>query len=167
MSLEAGKSETEQAGRVRSLIARGFGHFEDVVYVGLGLLLAYSAAALLVTGAHALWVSVLGGAPVSAIIDLLDRTLLILMIVELLYTVQVSFRAHSLVPEPFLVVGLIAATRRILVVTAQFSRLVEKQDAGEFRNSMLEIGLLTLMVLVLVISLRLLRGTAANAAPRS
>ena len=38
MSLEAGKSETEQAGRVRSLIARGFGHFEDVVYVGLGLL---------------------------------------------------------------------------------------------------------------------------------
>ena len=70
-------------------------------------------------------------------------------------------------PEPFLVVGLIAATRRILVVTAQFSRLVEKQDAGEFRNSMLEIGLLTLMVLVLVISLRLLRGTAANAAPRS
>ena len=55
MSLEAGKSETEQAGRVRSLIARGFGHFEDVVYVGLGLLLAYSAAALLVTGARTRW----------------------------------------------------------------------------------------------------------------
>ena len=162
MSVEAGKSDSAQASRVRSFIARGFGHFEDGVYVGLGLLLAYSAAALLLTGAKALWLSVLGGAPVSAIIDLLDRTLLILMIVELLYTVQVSFRAHALVPEPFLVVGLIAATRRILVVTAQFSRLVEKQDAGEFRNSMMEIGLLTLMVLVLVASLRLLRGTGRS-----
>jgi uncharacterized membrane protein (DUF373 family) len=51
-------------------------------------------------------------------VDLLDRMLLILMIVELLYTVQVSFREHTLVPEPFLIVGLIAVTRRILVVTA-------------------------------------------------
>ena len=159
MTDEAGKSDTEQASRVRAFIARGFGHFEDAVYVGLGVLLAYSAAALLFTGAKALWLSVLAGAPVGAIIDLLDRTLLILMIVELLYTVQVSFRAHALVPEPFLVVGLIAATRRILVVTAQFSRLVEKQDAGEFRSSMIEIAVLTLMVLALVASLRLLRGT--------
>ncbi len=160
MTLDAGKSDTEKASRVRALIARGFGHFEDAVYVGLGVLLAYSAAALLFTGARALWVSVLGGAPVSAIIDLLDRTLLILMIVELLYTVQVSFRAHALVPEPFLVVGLIAATRRILVVTAQFSRLVEKQDPVEFRNAMIEIGVLTFMVLTLVASLRLLRAPA-------
>ncbi len=159
MTRDAGKSETDRAGHVRSVISRGFGHFEDAVYVGLGLLLAYSAAALLFTGAKALWLSVLAGAPVGAIIDLLDRTLLILMTVELLYTVQISFRAHALVPEPFLVVGLIAATRRILVVTAEFSRLVDKPDPGEFRNSMIEIAVLTAMVLALVASLRLLRGT--------
>jgi len=33
------------------------------------------------------------------------------MIVEILYTVQVSFREHALVPEPFLIVGLIVAVR--------------------------------------------------------
>ena len=158
----SGKSDTAGARQVRDTISRWFGHFEDAVYVGLGLLLAYSAGALLLGGGKALWQSALAGAPPSAIIELLDRALLILMIVELLYTVQVSFRAHALLPEPFLVVGLIAATRRILVVTAQFSRLVEKQDAGEFRNSMMEIGLLTLMVLVLVASLRLLRGTGRS-----
>jgi len=94
--------------------------------------------------------------------DLLDRGLLVLMIVELLYTVQVSFRAHSLVPEPFLVVGLIAATRRILVVTAQFSRLAETSNEAQFHNAMIEVGLLTVMVLALVGSLRLLRAAPAR-----
>ncbi len=89
-------------------------------------------------------------------VALLDRTLLALMLVELLYTVQVSFRAHTLQPEPFLIVGLIAATRRILVVTAEFS-LQAKNDSAKMREGMLEIGLLTLMVLALVGSLLMLK----------
>ena len=78
------------------------------------------------------------------------------MIVELLYTVQVSFREHALVPEPFLIVGLVAATRRILVLTAEFPEL---QDKGEqaVRIAMIELGVLTLMILALVASLRMLR----------
>jgi uncharacterized membrane protein (DUF373 family) len=47
--------------------------------------------------------------------------LLVMMIVELLYTVQLAFREHALVPEPFLMVGLVAATRRVLVLTAEFT----------------------------------------------
>ena len=157
---ESGKSESGRAARVRATIARGFGHFEDVVYVGLGLLLAYACTALLVTSAIALWESVRTGAPIGGIVALLDRGLLILMIVELLYTVQVSFTSHSLLPEPFLVVGLIAATRRILVVTAEFSRAAAgKPDPEAFRDAMVEVGLLTAMVLALVISLRLLRAS--------
>ena len=39
----------------------------------------------------------------TPIIALLDRVLLVVMLVELLYTVQVSFREHALVPEPFLI----------------------------------------------------------------
>ena len=82
--------------------------------------------------------------------------LLILMIVELLYTVQVSFREHVLTADPFLIVALIAATRRILVLTAEFS---EMRSLGEtaFRNAMIEMGVLTVMMLVLVVSLFLLR----------
>jgi phosphate-starvation-inducible protein E len=59
------------------------------------------------------------------VVALLDRILLILMIVEILYTVQVSVREHSLVPEPFLLVGLIATVRRLLVLTAEVSTLGE------------------------------------------
>jgi Phosphate-starvation-inducible E family len=93
---------------------------------------------------------------------LLDRILLILMIVEILYTVQVSFREHTLAPEPFLIIGLIAATRRILVVTAEFAELAKTGGTGVL-HAMLELGLLTLMVLVLVLALVLLRRRSTQA----
>jgi uncharacterized membrane protein (DUF373 family) len=107
-----------------------------------------------------LWRSLAAGAPQQAIIELLDRGLLTLMVVELLYTVQVSFRSHELKPEPFLVVGLIAAVRRILVVTAEFAHMVDREEAA-FRRAMLEVALLTAMVLALVVSLWLLRRRPA------
>jgi uncharacterized membrane protein (DUF373 family) len=154
--VEAKHSARSVESRWRVIVARGFGLFEDVVYVGLGILLAYSAAALLVKGGIALYASVLAGAPLEAIIHLLDRVLVVLMVVELLYTVQVSFRAHALVPEPFLLVGIIAATRRILVVTIEFSQLALTGGVA-FRNAMIEVALLIVMVLALVVSLRILR----------
>jgi hypothetical protein len=91
-----------------------------------------------------------------------DRILLILMIVEVMYTVQVSFREHSLVPEPFLIVGLVAATRRILVLTAEFAELTDK-GPEVFRNAMVELGLLTAMVLVLVTSILILKRRPVQA----
>jgi uncharacterized membrane protein (DUF373 family) len=146
---------------VRGAVARVFGLIEDVVYVGMGALLAFSAVALLASGALSLWTATMRGAPLEAVIGLLDRTLLVLMLVELLYTVRVSFRQHALLPEPFLIVGLIAATRRILVVTAEFS-LKDGTQAGRFREAMLEIALLTVMVVALVGSLLMLRKRDAT-----
>jgi uncharacterized membrane protein (DUF373 family) len=90
------------------------------------------------------------------IVFLLDRILLIIIFVEVLYTVQVSFRQHILQPEPFLVVGLIAVTRRILVLTAEMSKLAKDTPEG-FYNAMIELGLLTILIIALVVSLRILR----------
>ena len=142
---------------MRGLVARAFSLTEDAVYVGMGVLLAFSAVALLLSGGWSLWTATFGGAPLEAVIGLLDRTLLVLMLVELLYTVRVSFRQHALLPEPFLIVGLIAATRRILVVTAEFS-VKGEANPEKFKEGMLEIALLTFMVLALVGSLLMLRG---------
>ena len=125
--------------------------------MGLGILLGASALALLVAGAIRFGEGLFGGGDFPATtIDLLDRLLLILMIVELLYTVQVSFREHALIPEPFLIVGLIAATRRILVLTAEFGTDIKKGETI-FRDAMLELGLLTVLVVAMVVSLVLLR----------
>jgi uncharacterized membrane protein (DUF373 family) len=154
----------------RTILARVFTLIEDAIYIGIGVLLALSAAILLVNGAIALWRATTGGAPLPGVIDLLDRTLLVLMLVELLYTVQVSFREHALLPEPFLIVGLIAAMRRILVVTAEFSVADKTGAQGRFRDGMLEIALLTVLTLALVGSLLMLRRASESGklhAPRS
>lgn len=42
--------------------------------------------------------------------------LLVLILVEIVHTVVLSLRAHRLVAQPFIVVGLIAVIRRILLV---------------------------------------------------
>jgi phosphate starvation-inducible membrane PsiE len=147
----------------REWAARAFTFVEDAVYLGVGLLLAASALALLVTTAIAFVRSLLERALAAHVVSLLDQILLVFMIVEILYTVQVSFREHALVPEPFLIVGLIAGIRRVLVLTAEFGDLLEKGDTA-FRNGMLELGLLTLMILALVGALVLVRRRAPGAA---
>ena len=146
------------APELRERIAQAFTRVEDVVYVGLGLLLTAGALVLLIDAGVMLGRQFLAAMP-GPIIELLDRILLIVMIVELLYTVQVSLREHTLVPEPFLVVGMIAGIRRILVLTAEFSEMLE-QGGSAFRNAMLELCVLTAMVLALVAAVVLLRRRA-------
>jgi uncharacterized membrane protein (DUF373 family) len=150
----------------RGWLARSFGWIEDVVYVGLGALLAGSALALLGTSAMRFWGYLGAGTLPANIIDLLDGLLLILLIVEVLYTVQVSLRSHTLAPEPFLMVGLIAVVRRLLVLTAELPHLLEKGDPALFRQISIELALLAVLIASLVASLVLLRrhpiGTVAQ-----
>ena len=80
----------------RESITQGFIRVEDGVYVGLGTLLAAIALGLLVAAAVAFVQALLGDTLPDRAVELLDRLLLILMIVELLYTVQISFREHEI-----------------------------------------------------------------------
>ena len=52
--------------------------------------------------------------------------------------------------------GLIAAIRRVLILTAEFSKPAEISQAA-FHNVMFELGLLTVLILALVFSLFLLK----------
>jgi uncharacterized membrane protein (DUF373 family) len=144
------------AERTRSLVARGFTLVEDIVYVGLGGLLAISALVLLGHTGVAFLRDLTHATLPGAIVGVLDRLLLVLMIVELLYTVQVSFREHAVVPEPFLIVGLVAATRRVLVLTAEFAAAQPPTETA-FRIAMIELVVLTFMIVALVASLLMLR----------
>ena len=153
----------ERGGGGREWVARAFTRVEDIVYVGLGVLLAAGALALLATAGVA-FARTLGEADLaSRFVAILDQLLLVLMIIEILYTVQISFREHALMPEPFLVVGLIATIRRVLVITAELSNVAQR-DPEMFRHALLELGLLTLMVLALVGALGIVRRRAPGAA---
>jgi uncharacterized membrane protein (DUF373 family) len=139
----------------RNWVARGFTAIEDAVYVGLGVLLGASAIVLLATGGVQ-FVRALGSGSFSQeAVSLLDQILLILLVVELLYTVQVSFREHALVPEPFLLVGLIAAIRRVLVLTAEFGQM-QQHSEEEYRHFFIELSILTFLILAVTFSLMLI-----------
>jgi hypothetical protein len=60
-------------------------------------------------------------------------------------------------------VGLIAVTRRILVLTAELPKMTKESEAL-LHNALIELAMLTVLTLVLVISLRLLRPSDPNSA---
>jgi uncharacterized membrane protein (DUF373 family) len=134
---------------VRSRVVWLLSLVEDVAYIGLGVLLAVSALALLIVGGKTFVSALMTGNVGTQMIGLLDQILLVLLVVELLYTVQVSFREHGLVAEPFLIVALIAVIRRILVLTAEIPKLPQADEAV-FRRAITELSLLSVMIAVLV-----------------
>jgi uncharacterized membrane protein (DUF373 family) len=156
----------QQQESTRNWVAKAFTWIEDVVYVGLGVLLAGCALTLLISSALTFWHELLAGSLPANIVHLLDRLLLILLIIEVMYTVQVSFREHSLAPEPFLIVGLIAVIRRLLVLMAELPQLLENADPAILHQVSIELALLAFMIVALVTSLVLLRrrplGTVAE-----
>ncbi len=156
--------ELQDAHPVRRAVVRSLALIEDGVYVGLGILLSGSAVVLLVAGAIIFVQALMAGSLVGRMVELLDQILLVLLVIELLYTVQVSFREHGLVAEPFLVVALIAVVRRILVLTAEMPKLPQATESV-FRHAILELGLLSVLVLVLVGSLVLLQRSRRTAKP--
>ncbi len=92
-------------------------HAQDVVTVTVGVILIALAVVLLISGIVDFANESFGQVGVStAATDLVDRVLFVLILLEIVHTVVLSLRAHRLVAQPFIVVGLIAVIRRILLV---------------------------------------------------
>ncbi len=91
-------------------------HAQDLVSVIVGMVLIVLAGAELVSGVVGFFADMRKISIEPAGINLLDRVLLVLILVEIVHTVVLSLRAHHLVAQPFIIVGLVAVIRRILVV---------------------------------------------------
>jgi hypothetical protein len=130
------------------------------------VLLSITALVTILGAGQLLWQSIVPWTVATEILRVLDQLLLVLMLVEILHTVRITVRSHIvLAAEPFLVVGLIASIRRILVISLEMSTLTKGNSwapNGEniFHASMLELGLLVVLALVLVLSITLLRRYA-------
>jgi len=135
---------------------------ENAIYIAVGLLLTATAIVVLSEAAKGFVTSILEGTLAQQVLQILDHLLVVLMIVEILHTVGISIRQHELTCEPFLIVGLIATVRRILIITAEQSRLLLEGKSEMFRLVLLELGVLTFMVLIIVLSLYLLKRRAAK-----
>jgi uncharacterized membrane protein (DUF373 family) len=127
---------------------------EEAVYILIGVLLVFAAVGLLV-GAGIQFANEVRLDAHAATLSLLDTLLLVLMLAEILYTLIVTLVEHVLVLRPFLIIALIAAVRRILILTAAQASLVSG-TAEHFQRTIVELILHAGLILVLVISLVLL-----------
>jgi len=153
--------------RLGDFANRMFVNVELIAYILLGLMLAAAAMLGLGGAAISVWSVAQSHGTSDTLLIMIDRLLFVLMIVEILHTVRVSFKSGALVCEPFLVVGLIASIRRVLVITLESSQVSAPgkwtQDAQSlFSSSMLELTVLGGLILVMVISIVLLRRSAAQ-----
>ena len=153
--------------RISSLV---FLHTEHTIYAVLGLLLALTAVLALIDASALVIDAVhkLGGA--AQLLEVVDRLLFLLMLVEILHTVRVSMRSGKLTTEPFLIVGLIASIRRVLVITLQSSEIAHAKDWSPekealFRASMIELGVLAMLILIMVLSIFLLHRARTDGSP--
>ena len=141
---------------------RLFLQVEVLAYMVLGLLLAMTALLGIGAAGISLWKAVLMGGNENSLVLSIDRLLFVLMVVEILHTVRVSFREGTLICEPFLIVGLIASIRRVLVITLESSRAnlpgSWTPDSEQLlKSEMLELSVLGGLILIMVTSIYMLR----------
>jgi uncharacterized membrane protein (DUF373 family) len=91
-------------------------HAQDYVAGVVGVALILLAGVLIVSGLIGFVQDLATKNVLAASTGLLDRLLLVLIVAEIVHTVVLSLRAHRLVAQPFIVVGLVAVIRKILLV---------------------------------------------------
>ncbi|MCA1838629.1 MAG: phosphate-starvation-inducible PsiE family protein [Actinobacteria bacterium] len=87
-------------------------------------------------------------------ITVLDRVLLIFIFAELLHSIRVILEEDRILVEPFLLIGIIAVIRRILLASAETTL---SGSAEDFQRLIVELAVLSALVIALGVSFYLVR----------
>ena len=140
---------------------------EYLLYLTLAVLLCATCVLALLGAGQMLVHGMFDWGQASTVFEVIDRLLVVLMLIEILHTVLVSVRSGTLICEPFLIVGLIASIRRMLVITLESSQGKVQGDLAMheimFRNAMVELVVLGGLILIMVASIWLLRRQGGGA----
>lgn len=154
------KQESDEQDRQR-FADRVLGLFEDAVYWAIAVVLVIGSAALVVAQFNTMLR--LRNTPASTVIvEILDGLLLIFIFVELLYAVRSCLRSHEIVAEPFLIVGILAGIKEIVVLSVEAATLLDR--GPEFARAVVEIGVLAGVVLALAMAAFILRSRRRDTA---
>jgi len=149
---EGGKREEV----IRERTEQAFGLVEDLFYVGVALALSLAGVGLFGYVVYEFFSNITKSPFTALILALLDGLLLVFILTELIHSIRAVIDEKVLVSEPFLVVGVVAAIRRLVVVSAEAKELSGTPD---FADAMLEMGILTAVVVGLGAVIFLLRHT--------
>ena len=93
---------------------------------------------------------------VGAIVSLISDLLLVVIIMEVLGTVIHYLKSHVTSLRPFLFIGIISATRGILLIGAKLTVGTNTDRGTNFTNDMIELGVSAGVILALGITIKLL-----------
>jgi uncharacterized membrane protein (DUF373 family) len=144
----------EDRGPLRGTTEKVLTAAENVIYVGIAVLLVMASGVLLVLAIDEL-LDVFDDWGSDPIVDVLDTLLLLFIFVELLSAVRTTVAQRALIAEPFLLVGIIASIKEIVVLSVKAA-----DDIGNgsvFRDQLWEIAVLGAVVLLLGVTAWLLR----------
>ncbi|MGB3483966.1 MAG: phosphate-starvation-inducible PsiE family protein [Mycobacterium sp.] len=150
----AEKQETQDEKERQRFADRVISIAEDALYWAIAAILLAGAVALLVSQVITM-LTLLDTPTGTVMLEILDGVLLIFIFVELLYAVRTSLRSHELVAEPFLIVGILACIKEIVVQSVEAAKIIDQ--GPEFARAIVQTGVLGALVLVLAVSAFILR----------
>lgn len=149
------RSDRPELQSKRRGTAKFFRYVEQSFYVAIALALAVTGVILFAFNAYR-FATELSADVVAQALQFMDGLLLVFIIAELIHTVRAAIDENVLRTEPFLIVGIVAVIRRLIVITAQ-----AEQELGTqvFEHLMLEMAVLIGGVLVLGATIFMVRHT--------
>ena len=153
MMSDVADSSSDQGGAAKR-VAAALEAAETVVYLGIAALLVAASFVLLGVAAKDL-VDVIDDFDTNPVVEALDTLLLLFILVELLAAVRITISKRELVAEPFLLVGIIASIKEIVVLSVKAAESIG--DGQTFEDQLWEIAVLAVVVLLLGVTARLLR----------
>ena len=132
---------------------RGLEIAEGVVYVGISVFLVILALGAFVIAARQIPTLFAADGAGQAALEILDTLLLVFIVVELLFAVRITIAKRELIAEPFLLVGIIASIKEIIVA----SLALADASGPEFDEGIQKVGVLGVVVLLLALSSFLVR----------
>ncbi len=127
---------------------------ENIVYGGIAAFLVGTALVCLALAGKTAFGLVTDFSE-QPVLDLLDILLLVFIVVELLFAVRSTVEKRELLAEPFLLVGIIASIKEIVVLSVESAK--EVGNGAEFDDRITEIAVLGVLVLLLGLTSFLLR----------
>jgi uncharacterized membrane protein (DUF373 family) len=130
---------------------------EDSIHILVAVLLTVVAVAFFIDVTRGFVATLTGHYDsLALVLGVLDKSLVLFIVAELLHTVRITIRDHTLDAGPFLVIGLIAGIRRVLIVTAQAERSFQWNPQG------IELVILIALILVMAVTILVWRRSAIS-----
>lgn len=148
--------------RLSRLAVPGLEFADRSIYALAGILLLFAAAAMGVYSCVTFIKHLNDDFPLD-LITFINDLLLVLIILEVLGTVRSYLETATTSLEPFLYIGIISATRRILAIGAQTTLGEVKNES--FDHLMIDLGVNGGVVLALAVALFLFTRRPGNEAP--